>query len=268
MKFDKYHGCGNDFVIVMHEELIDYSVLAQKICNRHVGIGADGLIVVKKEPLEMILFNADGSEATMCGNGIRCFAQYCYDNQIVRNSHFVVKTKAGDMPIEMEEGNYLNITVDLGKVEFDPTYTKVDSNVLPFFDQPVLTISGEIPVDTVYLGTVHTIVWVSTLEAVLSTTLGQEICHYPTFKEQTNVNFVKVVDKHNLIVRTYERGVGWTMACGTGCGASFAVGHLKGKCADKVRVHLDYGMLEYYIQNEHIIMKGPAKKVMEGNFVG
>lgn len=264
MKFSKYHGCGNDFIIIRYEQNLDYENIAIQVCNRNIGIGADGLIVVKENPLEMIFYNADGSRGTMCGNGIRCFAKYCYDEQLVNEKQFSVKTLAGDMNINLFDEDIFWVRVDLGKPSFNNEYTKIDSDVIPFFNQELLTTKGVIPVDSLFMGTVHTVVWVSTLEAALDTSLADEICNYPLFKDRTNVNFVKVVNSENFVIRTYERGVGWTKACGTGAAASFVVGKIKGKCKEKIMVHLEYGMLEISEENDHIIMNGPAKMIAKG----
>ena len=261
LKFGKYHGCGNDFVIVDFDEKADYPTLAQKLCNRKTGIGADGLIAVKQNPLEMVFYNMDGSRAPMCGNGIRCFARYCFEHGIVKDKIFDVVTLAGVMKIEIaDEKNFL-IKVNMGKPIFGgESIDATDSE--NFFGREIEVCGEKIKIYSFFMGTVHTVVFVKDLSEA-TTEKGDAICNHKLFAHKTNVNFVKVVDEKNFIVRTYERGVGWTCACGTGCCASYVAGKKLGICFDYVNAHLEYGTLKIE-ENENIFMTGPACRVFEG----
>jgi len=258
IKFSKYHGCGNDFIIIDENEELDYQILAPKICNRYIGIGADGLIVVKKKKLEMLFYNNDGSISTMCGNGIRCFAKYCLDNNIVNEKNFDVITKAGLINIEeVSPDKYL---VNIGKPSFKTSDLKMNTNLSSYLKQNLFNTE----VSSVLIGTVHTVVFVERLEEVIKTDLGEKICNAEVFTDKTNVNFVEVIDKDNFKVRTYERGVGWTHACGTGACASFIIGSLENKCNNEVNIHFKYGSLKISKRDEDIYMCGPAVKIASG----
>lgn len=262
MKLTKYHAAGNDFLVGRYQSDIDYSVLAIKLCNRHLGIGADGLIIIKDEPLSLVIYNNDGTLANIYSNGMLCAAKYIFENN--SNANFF-SIGFGDKIIDVEITKKFPFSarINLGKVEFSNEYTKVDSTINPFFDQEILTVQGPIHIDTVYIGAVHTIVWVSTLEKALESKLAKEICNHPIFVERTHVNFVKVIDEHNILVRTYDKLNGWILSCGTGAAAAYIVGKIKGKTDEKVRVHLEYGRLDFFMQKDNIIMEGTATKIAD-----
>ena len=143
--FSKYHGCGNDFIIVSEKEVVDsnYSELATKICNRNTGVGADGFIVVGENPLEMIFYNADGSRAPMCGNGIRCFAKYCFDKGIRNESEYKVLTLAGEMGVKVISENPFVVEIDMGKPDFTPIKCGIKTDKEDFLKQNIETNTGK-----------------------------------------------------------------------------------------------------------------------------
>lgn len=262
MNFSKYHGCGNDFIIVDYKPNNDYSLLAKKLCDRKIGIGADGLIAVKLKPLEMIFYNMDGSRAPMCGNGIRCFARYCYERGIVKQKNFDVLTLAGVMKIEIADDKNFLIKVNMGAPLFDNESIKATDSQ-NCFGREIVANGQKVKIYGFFMGTVHTVVFIDDIKDG-TTQLGDAICKHELFAEKTNVNFVQVIDGGNFIVRTYERGVGWTCACGTGACASFVAGKKLGICDSFVNVHLQYGTLKIEEKNENIFMTGPASLVFEG----
>lgn len=263
MKFLKMHGCGNDFVIADYEENIDYSSLAIKICDRHIGVGADGLILVKTNPLEMIYYNADGSRAPMCGNGIRCFSLYCYHNKIVSDLKFDVLTLAGIMKIEITSLDPFNVIVNMGKAIYDNKLIKAYDD-LSFKGRTIKVNDLDVKIYSLFTGTIHTVIFVDDFsDKVLE--YAKDISDFYLFKEKTNVNFVKVSNKETIYVKTYERGCGWTFACGTGCCASAYVANELGLVNDNANVILKYGSLNINIA-DNIYMTGPAKIVFEGDY--
>ena len=260
MKFSKYHGLGNDFIII-EEGPYDYANLALDICDRHIGVGADGLIVVNADPLVMTFYNMDGTEGTMCGNGLRCFGQYCMDNHLVTKTQFEVRTKSG-----MKSLQYLGDNIwqsRLGIPNFDPKIMNIATNEPQFINEPLLGMR----VSAVFTGTTHVVVFVLNINSEQVLELGEKICNHPIFQSQTNVNFVQVVDRMNFIVRTYERGVGWTLACGTGAAASFVIGRLKDYCGNEVNIQFALGHVRVkQDENQEIILIGPAQKICFGEY--
>jgi len=260
MKFHKYHGLGNDFIIV-EEQPLDYSELAKKICDRHLGIGADGLIIVKKNPLTMLFYNADGSEGTMCGNGLRCFGKYCKDQSVAPGPVLAVNTLAGLKTVEFLDGDLYK--TNLGKPIFDPEIMGIHTTDREFLNQPLFGVR----ISAVFTGAIHAVVFVLNVDSVQVQELGERISNHPIFGDRANVDFVQVVDRDNFLVRTFERGVGWTLACGTGAAASFVIGKAKGYCDDEVSVSFPLGKVFVRSnQNGEILLTGPAEKICSGEF--
>lgn len=267
IRFAKYHGCGNNFIIAREADVAgrDYSRLAAEVCGAATGIGADGFIVVREDPaLEMVFYNMDGSRAPMCGNGIRCFAAYCYDNGIQTGASYAVRTLAGEMIVNRISAEPFLAKIQMGK----PSFRSQDFGVLDgsetFLNQRLKTTAGSFTVSSCFMGTVHTVVWV---EDFPSEEAAAQLSNHPVFSEKTNVNFVKRVDSATLEIKTYERGVGFTYACGTGACASVVMGSREGKTDRKVTVRLPYGeLLIEQTQDGEVTMTGPAVKVAEGTY--
>ncbi|MBR0598940.1 diaminopimelate epimerase [Sinanaerobacter chloroacetimidivorans] len=272
ISFSKYHGCGNDFIILKEQNASGYSYpeLARAICHRTLGIGADGLIIVKEAPLEMIFYNSDGSRAPMCGNGIRCFAKYCYDEGITKDADYEVVTLAGIMGVHVAGLDPFLVEINMGKPDFDPVKSAIRTDLDRFLKQDLDVNGQRVQVSSCFMGTVHTVLW---LEDYADTadleSLGREISHHPVYAEQTNVNMVQVIDKNTLKLTTYERGAGMTYACGTGACASVVIGALEGRCEKEANVLLPYGTLHIkQIENDEVFMTGPAVKIGQGSYIG
>lgn len=261
MKIEKMHGCGNDFCVLDYAEGIDYSRLAVKLCSRKTGIGSDGMIIVKQNPLEMLFYNADGSRAPMCGNGIRCFAKYCLEHQYIKRNKFDVLTGAGKMTIEITTEQPFLCRVDMGSPVMNNAMIYV-SDELDSFGRVLQVKDIRITIYSFFMGTVHTVVFVPDMESELLN-YAEAICRHPLFTRQTNVNFVQVIDDKTIRVKTFERGVGWTLACGTGCCASVVAASRLGLTGTEVRVELELGYLEIEIKKKNVYMTGPAVKVFE-----
>jgi diaminopimelate epimerase len=258
-KFEKYHGLGNDFILINYQDNIDYSKLAIKLCKRQINIGADGLIIVKNNPLEMIFYNQDGSRAPMCGNGIRCFALYCYNHNLIDTDTFDVSTLAGIMKINITNKDPFEVKVNMG----EPVFNKESIGLTTDYTTPLMI--NNIEVYSLFMGTIHSIVFVDSADDIKNSSIGKLIESHPYFAKKTNVNFVQILDNNNLKINTYERGVGFTLACGTGCSASVVISSKYKQTNRKCNCHLKYGKLKIEV-NDQVYMTGPATKVCEGEY--
>lgn len=259
----KYHGCGNDFLISKDQSFTktQKQSLVKKLCDRHIGIGADGFLFVLEKPLRMEYFNCDGSTAPMCGNGMRCFARYVYEKRIVHSTTFDVLCGAKKYHIDIESIDPFLIKVDMGKVSFSHALLHIEEDI---WQKEIIVQNQCFLIDTLFLGTIHTVMMIKDKQTDFET-LGREIHQLPLFHEKTNVNFVMIEDRSHIRVRTYERGVGMTLACGSGSCAAAYVAFRHGCIDPFVRVHMPKGELCIRIQEDgHIIMHGSAKKIMEG----
>lgn len=270
LKITKMHGLGNDFVVVREKNVTgtDLSDMAVKICARKLGVGADGLIVVcpsGKADVRMRIFNADGSEAEMCGNGIRCFAKYVYENGIVCKENMTVETLAGIMSprLAVHEGKVVSVCVDMGEAFLDASSIPVVEGVDPQdFD---IDVAGKaVNICAVLVGVPHAVVFVDDIVLNDVTGIGPEIEKHVAFPKNTNVDFVKVIDRNTIEIKTWERGAGLTLACGTGSCASAVAAKLRGYCDNKTEVRHETGSLVIELRDNKVYMSGPAKTVFSG----
>ena len=276
LKFEKYQGAGNDFVIVSEKELIEkgipeYGEFASQVCNRHFGIGADGLIILKyvaSMPF-MFFFNADGSQAPMCGNGIRCFSHYLVNNHLVAGNEFVVKTVPGDLTIRVnydEERDDFSARVNMGKPIFN-IKELINTEKEQFLREKINIDGKEIEISYIFMGTDHSVIFVDDFSDYNIDEIGGKIENYTDlFPKKVNVNFVKVYDRKRMEVITWERGAGRTLACGTGATASAVLARTFGFVDNKVNVKVPGGQLviEYEGGENNAFMTGPSEKIAEG----
>lgn len=276
LKFEKYQGAGNDFVIVSEKELIEkgipeYGEFASQVCNRHFGIGADGLIILKyvaSMPF-MFFFNADGSQAPMCGNGIRCFSHYLVNNHLVDGNEFVVKTVPGDLTIRVnydEERDDFSARVNMGKPIFN-IKELINTEKEQFLREKINIDGKEIEISYIFMGTDHSVIFVDDFSDYNIDKIGEKIENYTDlFPKKVNVNFVKVYDRKRIEVITWERGAGRTLACGTGATASAVLARTFGFVDNKVNVKVPGGQLviEYEGGENNAFMTGPSEKIAEG----
>ncbi|GAA0075936.1 diaminopimelate epimerase [Clostridium sp. CTA-5] len=272
MEFYKMHGAGNDFIFIedFNCEIKEECELAKKLCDRHFGIGADGLIIVRdsdKADAKMIIINSDGSRANMCGNAIRCFGKYVYENKIINKTKFLVETGDGVKEIEiiLNNNNVEYVKVYMGV----PSYNGID---IPLNDKKELidtevNISGEsYKMTTILMGVPHTVIFETDKEYDVKE--GSKIEKFNLFKEGTNVNFVKIKDKNHIRVNTWERGAGATLACGTGCCASVVVAKHLGYVEDgKIFVKAPGGELIIDVLENGVYMSGPAEFICKGTVI-
>ena len=271
MKFWKMHGLGNDYIVIDNrdERISDTEAtdLARKLCRRRFSVGADGVLFVsdsKVADVKMRIFNADGSEAEMCGNGIRCFAKYCYENNIALKRELVVETLAGNKRAWMmvESGLVQSVMVDMD-------LPAIERSRIPMLGEGTavnidLQVNGETYKATcLSVGNPHCVIFVDAVEDFPVQQIGPKIENHRIFLNKTNVEFAQVLGKNEVKVRVWERGCGETLACGTGACATVVAGNLLNKLGGKVLVHLLGGDLKVEYA-ERLLLNGSAEKVFEG----
>lgn len=273
MKFTKWQGCGNDFVLIdcRAQEPADYAVLSSKVCDRHYGIGADGILVVLPSDVadfRMRIFNTDGSEAEMCGNGIRCFARYIYDYGLTEKTEFTVETGAGILvpKIILKNGSVTGIQVDMGEPHLlgeEIPVTGYDGKKV--IAEPITVAGKTYSITGVSMGNPHCVIFVDDAENFPIETLGPKFEHCEIFPRKTNTEFVEIKDRSHVRMRVWERGAAITLACGTGSCATVVAGVLNGKIDRQAEVQLDGGkLLVEWADNNHVFMTGPAELVFTG----
>jgi diaminopimelate epimerase len=276
MRFTKMHGAGNDYVYVdcIRERMPrDPAALSRAISDRHFGVGSDGLILIcgsDRADARMRMFNADGSEAEMCGNGIRCVAKYVYDHGLARESRLTIETRRGVLTLDLEvkDGKVSRVRVDMGEPILD---SERIPTTLP--GDPPINASLELPdrsltVTCVSMGNPHCVAFVDSLSDALVGGVGPIVQQHPAFPRRTNTEFVMVNAPDEVTMRVWERGSGETMACGTGACAVAVAGVLSRRTKRNLIVHLRGGDLElnWSKEDNHVYMTGPAVEVFSGEW--
>jgi len=269
MRFWKMHGLGNDYVVIddRDQKITDAAVLAKKLCERRFSVGADGLLLVYNSTVadvKMKIFNSDGSEAEMCGNGIRCFAEYCYENGITKKSEFTVETLSGikHVWLTLKGKEVAVVKVDMGV----PNWERAS---LPMLGEGTcincnLEVDGKpYKITCLSMGNPHCVIFVENVAEFPVDYVGPIIENDRAFPKKTNVGFVQVLNKAELKVRVWERGCGETLACGTGTCAAVAAANKLGKVGIKVSVHVLGGDLQVEVAKT-LFLSGAAEKVYEG----
>lgn len=257
MHFTKMHGLGNDY-LYFFGELENAAEISRKLSDRHFGIGSDGIITISPSEtadFKMRIFNADGSEAMMCGNGIRCVGKYVFDKGYTDKKKLTIETLSGNKYLDLQTcgGKVSCVTVNMGKCVVEEPVT-------------IATAFGEVKTTPVSMGNPHTVTFVDDAESAPLTTVGKALEHDAYFKDGVNAEFVTVIDEHTLRMRVWERGSGITMACGTGACASTAAAVWAGYCGrnDDITVKLDGGDLKIRIlDDDTVMMTGSAALVCE-----
>jgi len=274
--FSKWHGLGNDFVIVngFTEKIDNYKEMAIEVCDRKFGIGADGLVLVLPSEIadfKMRIFNSDGSEAEMCGNVTRCMARYVYENGLTKETKITLETKAGIIKPELIfiDGVLSTVRVDMGEPRLRPSEIPMNGSDKESIINELLTIEGSsYHITCVSMGNPHSVLFVNDIAQVDLAGIGPKIETYSNFPRKTNVEFVQVLSKDRVRMRVWERGAGITMACGTGACATLVAAVLNNKTERKAIVELDGGelLIEWGLDN-HIYMSGPAVEVFRGEYL-
>lgn len=276
MDFVKMHGLGNDFVFIEDKtgQDKDYTALARAMCNRHTGIGADGLIVIvdsRVADVRMRIINSDGSEAEMCGNGIRCFAKYVYDSGIIEKKRFTVETPAGIMEPEITVGadNKAElITINMGRPSFNRSEIPMEGADGRVLNEDLCVDGENWKITSLLMGVPHTVTYVDDVDSVDIEKIGPLFEKHEAFPKHTNINFAQQMDDRTVKVRTWERGAGATLACGTGSCSVAVASFLNGRTGREVDIQLPLGILhiEYREEDGNVYMTGPAAVSFTGTW--
>ncbi len=273
MKFTKMQGIGNDYVYVnCFEEKIEHpEELSRIVSDRHFGIGSDGLILIKPSKVadfEMAMYNADGSRAEMCGNGIRCVGKYVYDKGLTDKTDISIETLAGIKYLHLitEENQAVQIEVDMGEPQLEAAQIPVISDNSRVIDEEINVNGTKYRMTCVSMGNPHCVVYMEDVENLEIEKIGPGFECHERFPKKINTEFVKVLDKKTLQMRVWERGSGETLACGTGACATAVATILNGLCDEEVLIHLRGGDLtiRWDKESNHVYMTGPAVIVFEG----
>lgn len=273
MKFTKMQGLGNDFILVnglteaMPEDL---GQTARFLCDRHFGIGADGLVFIlpsESADIRMRIINSDGSEAEMCGNVIRCFARLVYDLGIVKKHAIKVETLAGVMIPELifEGDRVVSVRVDMGEPKLERNLIPMEGPSGKVIDEPIQVGENTYNVTCVSMGNPHCITFVPDISSIPITEVGPSLERHPSFPRKTNVEFIQILNRNEVNMRVWERGAGETLACGTGACATAVACVLNNLTDRNITVHLPGGDLVIeWAENNHVYMTGPGEYVYTG----
>lgn len=280
LAFSKMQGIGNDFVLIDDrggaiEKAVPYDFLSRKICDRNFGIGGDGLIVISESrscDLKFSIYNQDGSQPEMCGNGMRCFAKLAYESGAVDKERLAVETLAGVIRPEVivgANGSVDAVRVDMGCPEVRAQQVPFLSELAVAISDPLALPEGVVAVTAVSMGNPHAVVFVEDLAGIDVRATGPAIETHARFPEGTNVEFIEVMGRSEMRMQVWERGVGVTLACGTGACAALVAASLNKKTGDQATVHLAGGdlLIEWDRESGHIFKTGPAAMVFSGTMV-
>jgi diaminopimelate epimerase len=259
LTFTKIHATGNDFLI-FKEPLQNPSEVAKQLCHRRFGFGADGILFPSQSEvadIKMNYFNADGSVATMCGNGYRAFVTFALKEGLLSGTHFMIETLAGIIESSLCDDGEIQLIFKSIHLDVKPPHVKKATSLT----QPITLLNHSVHV--CFVGTLHAMVFVEDPQSI-SDEVAHALCTHEYFPHHINVNFVMVVDESHLLVKTYERGVGWTYSCGTGSVASGIAAHLLKACQTHLHVQVKGGHLEVVKESEGWSLKGSATIIGQG----
>lgn len=275
MKFTKMHGCGNDYIYVDGSlekiDPADKPRLAKKLSDRHFGVGGDGVIFInpsEEADFEMEMYNADGSRAEMCGNGIRCVAKYVYDKGLTEKKKISIVSagKIKELKLAIQDKKVIFVKVNMGEPEFLAEKIVVRSAHERVINEPITLLGEEYRITCVSMGNPHAVLFLENWDGIAVEKLGYALENHDLFPNRTNVEFVRVIDQSTIEMRVWERGTGETLACGTGACAAAAACMVNGLTGEQVTVKLLGGDLEIFWDREknQMFMTGPAEFVFEG----
>ncbi|MDO5547897.1 MAG: diaminopimelate epimerase [Eubacteriales bacterium] len=274
LNFTKMHGCGNDYVYFncFEQPLENPEELSILLSDRHFGVGGDGIILICPSDVadaKMRIFNADGSEGKMCGNGIRCVGKYVYDSGIARKPEIAIDSLSGVklLQMEVEDGVAIGATVNMGKAILTPSEIPTRFEGELAVSVPLTANGQEHRVTCVSMGNPHCVLFVDDVDSLDLAAIGPAFENHEMFPERINTEFIRVIDDHTLQMRVWERGSGETWACGTGACASAVAAVLNGYCPknEEITLHLRGGDLRIRYTDDAVFMTGPATKVFEGS---
>lgn len=274
MKFTKMHGCGNDYVYVdCTKQMIENpSEVSKYVSHRHFGIGSDGLILICSSEVadfKMVMYNADGSEGAMCGNGIRCVAKFVYDKGLTDKKNLSIETKSGikELELTVEDGKVSLVKVNMGAPILTSKDIPVDVDTEKCIDTDINVDGKDYKITCVSMGNPHAVTFIDEdVKEFPLESVGPKFENHPVFPDRVNTEFVQVLNRHEVNMRVWERGSGETLACGTGTCATVVACVLNGLTYDEVTVHLLGGdiFVKYDRENNTVWMTGPAAIAFEG----
>lgn len=274
MKFTKMHGCGNDYVYVdcTNEMIENPSEVSKYVSDRHFGIGSDGLILIcssETADFRMAMYNADGSEGAMCGNGIRCVAKYVYDKGLTDKKNISIETKSGikELELTVEDGKVSLVKVNMGAPILKAKDIPVDVDTEKCIDSDINVDGKDYKITCVSMGNPHAVTFIDEdVKTFPIEKIGPKFENHPMFPDRVNTEFIQVLNRHEVNMRVWERGSGETLACGTGTCATVVACVLNGLTDDEVTVHLLGGdlFIKYDRENDTVWMTGPAVIAFEG----
>ena len=272
--YTKMHGLGNDYLFIEGDKynIADPAELSRRMSHRHLGAGSDGIILIypgDSGDFRMRMFNADGSEAETCGNGIRCFAKYVRERGLTDKTDFVIDTLGGPNRVQLtvKNGKVETVRSNMGRPKFERAEIPMEGPPGRVIEEPIDVDGQEVRVTCANIGNPHAVVFVEDAEKAPLHTLGPKIERHPKFPQRTNVEFVNVIDRENIKMRIWERGSGETMASGSGsCGAALA-SMITDRVGRRVHVHLVYGkLLIQWAEDGNVYQEGPATEVYTGTW--
>jgi diaminopimelate epimerase len=280
LPFSKMQGCGNDYVVVdaFHHAVADPTALARRVSDRRYGVGSDGLILAlpsDRADLRMRMFNVDGSESEMCGNGLRCLARFAYERGLVRREQrLTAETGAGILGLELHPGRggaVESVTIDMGRPRLERSEVPMTGGPGRAVDEPIPLADRALTITAVSMGNPHAVTYVDDPDAYPVERVGPEVERHARFPRRTNVHFVQVVSPSEVRMRTWERGCGETLACGTGACAVAVAGVLSGRTGRDLLLHVRGGELRVRWDEDsgpgaggHVFLTGPAVEVFQG----
>jgi len=274
MKFKKYVAAGNDFIAFKEEDIEgeNYNFLAEKVCHRRFGIGGDGIIISCESSfadIKMLYYNSDGSQGEMCGNGIRAFTKFVYDNDIVRKDKMTIETLDGVKQIKLliEDNRIASIEVGMGKASFNNREIPINIDRDMVLNESLELEGKKYIFSALRVGVPHVVIYLDEVDTSRINKVGRLIENHKLFPKKTNVNFVEKIRDDYIRVYTWERGAGRTLGCGTGSCSAVVVGNKLGILREKVNVKTEGGMLQVVLNGEEIIMRGNASLIAEGSYI-
>lgn len=276
MNFQKMHGLGNDYIFIdnLDEQSLDIKPYISKLCNRNTGIGSDGVVVMEKSDKAdcfMRIYNADGSEAEMCGNAIRCVALYLYEEKNIKGPNLKIDTLSGIKDITLNINNTTKevetVKVNMGCPSFKGSIIGIDPKIDNYINRTIIVNGTTLNVTILSMGNPHTVVFVDDVEKVDINKLGPSIENHDMFKNRTNVEFVEIIDRFRIRMRVWERGSGETLACGTGACAAGVASAITNKTNNVVDVYMKNGVLKVYWDFDYtnnVYLTGTANTVYTG----
>lgn len=275
MKFNKMQGAGNDFLLFdgAKNKYENYSKMAKRLCDRRYGVGGDGIMIAEKShkaDIKMVYYNSDGSKGEMCGNGIRCFSKFIYEEEIIKKSEITIETGDGIKTayLTINDKNEVDtIMISMGKTRLNPKEIPVAIDKDEVIKEKINIDGKEIVFSAVLVGVPHAVIICEDLEKVDVNTLGAKIEKNRLFPKNINVNFIQILDRNKIRIKTWERGAGRTLACGTGSCSAVYISNLLGLVNDEVIVEAEGGILKIKLQGDEVFMIGTAETTFKGEIV-